>query len=105
EMRDVLPTLNDILYQFLGRRSWLDEAEIRHAIQASGPRDTEIERAFDLLLWYGVIGVVRESTDVAYIYSVKYDMKRLKAIAAGALGGKAVYEINPAFWAGLEIQA
>jgi hypothetical protein len=53
------------------------------------------------LLWFGFIGVVRENGAVAYIYSVNYNMKHLLGLAKDPKAS--VYQINPAFWAGLEI--
>ncbi|MHC4413165.1 MAG: hypothetical protein ACYSW6_09415, partial [Planctomycetota bacterium] len=63
-----------------------------------------IDRIFDLLLWYGVIGLKREDEEVTYIYSVNYDIKRLKALIRKAAGGEPVLYVNPAFWKGLEVK-
>ena len=51
---------------------------------------------------YGVLGVVRLDGDVSYIYSVNYDMARLRGIIAKLSETGLVYAINPAFAAALE---
>jgi hypothetical protein len=56
------------------------------------------------LLWHGIIGFRRETGDVAFIFSVHYDMKRLKALMKKRPGDEINYIINPAFWKGLEIK-
>ena len=40
-----------------------------------------------------------------YIYSVRYDMKRLQSLLNKRKEESIVYLINPAFWKGLEINA
>lgn len=104
EIRDVFPKAKDILYHLLGKQSWLNSSEIDAVLESAGVDSHDRVRALQLLLWYGVIGVVRPSTgEGAYIYSVKYDLNRLLAIAESIEGGKQVYVINQALWAGLEI--
>jgi hypothetical protein len=51
-----------------------------------------------------VIGLKREDEEVTYIYSVNYDIKRLKALIRKAAGGEPVLYVNPAFWKGLEVK-
>jgi hypothetical protein len=50
------------------------------------------------------LGVVRENDEVAYIYNVRYDFRRLKALMDSTASGNPVFEINPAFWVGLEVK-
>jgi len=56
----------------------------------------------DLLLWYGFLGIVRDNGEVANIYTISYDRKRLKWPMRHDPSGDVFY-INPAFWIGLEI--
>ena len=65
--------------------------------------DVDRERLLDLLLWYGVLGYRRADGEPAFIHTVKYDVKRLRALIKNQEGAL-VYCINPAFWMGLEIR-
>ena len=103
EIRDVFPQAKDFLYEFIGLSKRVPESRLHEAINGLGIAADQYERLVDLLLWYGFLGVVREDGEVAYIYTVRYDLKRLKAVAKRSAGHAPVYEINPAFWVGLEI--
>lgn len=103
EMRDIFPASKDVLYQLLGRHCWLKESELKDALNRAALDARDHERMINVLLWYGVLGVVRDSTDAAFIYTVRYDLRRLLAIASGT-SGEPIYCINPAVWAGLEIK-
>ena len=50
------------------------------------------------------MGVVRLNGDVTYIYSVNYDMARLRGIVTKLDETGLVYVLNPAFVAALEAQ-
>jgi len=57
-----------------------------------------------LLLWYGVLGLVDRQGDAKYIYDERYEMQKLLAVHKGVSEDRdPVYEINPAFWAALEV--
>jgi hypothetical protein len=66
-----------------------------------------VELAYDhiieLLMWYGVLGVVRSNGEFCYIYNVNYEMKKLKALAAAKKPEDSLFCVNPAFWHGLDI--
>jgi len=103
EIRDVFPNLGDVLYEFLEVPVRLDSEQLDTRLAPVCSDHKERERLLELLVWFGFLGFVREDGEVAYIYSVKYDMKRLKAIIAKKRTGRVVYQINPAFWSGLEV--
>lgn len=50
------------------------------------------------------LGFVREDGESAYIYSVKYDIRRLRAIVDKKGIENAALTINPAFWRALEVR-
>ena len=79
EMRDVFPTTSDVLYEFMESPVELSGSDVRR-ILVNGVGNDIAEQVFDLLLWYGFLGVVREDNEATYIYEVKYDIKRLKAL-------------------------
>jgi hypothetical protein len=107
EIRDVLPEGEDVLYVFIDVSDRLDETELRSLLATLGLEREQMSRLVDILLWYGVLGLVREDAEVEYIYSLNYDMRLLLAKIRRAEDrgpGRAVFGINPAFWAGLGIR-
>lgn len=104
ELRDVFPDAEDILYEFIESPAYVPDNHIKDILVKKGFTEEQQGKILDLLLWYGILGFVRDDGDIAYIYSVKYDMKRLKALINHKSKGKVVYHINPAFWRGLEIK-
>jgi hypothetical protein len=57
----------------------------------------------DLLLWYGILGILRKTGEETYIYDVHYEMRKLKALVTNRRVGDLLYVINRAFWKGLDI--
>lgn len=103
EIRDVLADADSILYAFIGSRSMLSREQILASISESGTR-TDPDKMLEILLWYGVIGVVHPDTsDVVYIHNVMYEMKRLRAIETKAKLSGLFYAFNPSFKRGLDI--
>jgi len=101
EINDVLADAADVLYEFVGssvRQSHQEIMDKLAKLKIVGERAFEI---VDALLWFCFFGVVREDETVSYIYSVNYNMKHLRALVKAP--ESAVYYINPAFWAGLEV--
>lgn len=102
EVRDVLPFAEDVLYSFLGQSARLTAEDIERLL--GNKFDSEARaKILEVLLWYGVLGVVRLTDEVAFIYSVNYDMKRLNAILESIPPERHSFFINPALWPGLEI--
>ena len=60
-----------------------------------GLEASDAERAFTLMLWYGVLGVVSKDGTDRFIYDYEYNMKRLSA-EMRVLGEQAKYVTNPA---------
>jgi hypothetical protein len=102
EIRDVLPFAEDVLYTFFGQCARLSEQEVNILLSQKFEADQR-QQLFNILLWYGVIGVIRQDDSEAFIYSVNYDMKRLLALFHLVPPGQRKFLINPAFWLGLEI--
>jgi len=100
EIADVFPPAGDILYHMIGRRHLIDQNDV---MGACGISVGDFARVVDLLLWYGVLGFQRPDGDPAYIYTVNYDLRRLKAIGSQLSAATATYVINEAFHAGLEV--
>ena len=82
-----------------------DTSELSALLDNVSETDTEREAFVELLLWYGVLGVMRLNGDITFIYSVNYDMKRLTGIIGKLRETGVMYAINPAFWAALEVNS
>jgi hypothetical protein len=104
EIRDVLPFAVDVLYAFLGQSARLTGDDVDRLLGRNFDAEAR-GKIVEVLLWYGVLGVVRPSGDIAFIYSVNYDMKRLKGITEAEPPENRSFFINPALWPGLEITA
>jgi hypothetical protein len=103
EIRDVFPAAIDFLYEFIGANAHVTLEQLNGFFESGKIPEDQRPKLLDLLLWYGFFGIVREEGEIAYIYSVKYDIKRLKALVKKQQENIVLYYINPAFWAGLEI--
>ena len=102
EIRDVLPDAEDVLYRFLGSSSGIRAVDLLAELELKHGRYTA-QKIVEILIWYGVIGVVRRHGEAAYIHTVNYDVKRLHAMLGAQPELERRFHINPAFWAGLEI--
>jgi hypothetical protein len=103
EIRDVAPEAGDLLYDFVEAKTPLSGADVKSLICAR-VGEKRWEDMFYLLVWYGFLGLEREYGETSYIYSVKYDMKRLQALIEKKGLETASLRINPAFWRALEIR-
>lgn len=105
EIRDICPDAGDLVYEFIGYSQVIDANQLDGLLDKVGVAKDKRDEIVDILLWYGFLGFLREGGDPAYVYSVKYDMKRLRALIEkqASDGSNLVYCINPAFWKGLEI--
>ncbi len=101
ELQDVFPSAKDVLYEFLESPVNLTGHDILEAIgRVVG--EEERRRLFEILLWYGIFGLVREDGRIAYIYDARYDTKRLLGLIERRGGDDAMLRLNPAFWKALE---
>ena len=105
EIRDVLPEAENILYEFIGSPARLRPAEVNALLDKVSGSDAERDAFIELLLWYGALGVMRLNDDITFIYSVNYDMTRLKGIIRKLSKSGLVYVINPAFGVALEVES
>jgi hypothetical protein len=103
EIRDVLPFAVDVLYTFFGQNARLDVGGVTMLLGNRYGSD-DAAKIVHVLLWYGVLGVVREDEEPAFIYSVNYDIRRLIAVLDSLPVDRRRFYVNPAFWPGLEIK-
>lgn len=106
EIRDLLGQAGDVLYTFLGEPRKMALSTIRRLIAVRVADESVREGVYRLLLWHGVLGLIRsEVPDATYIYDVNYDMKRLLGLIQKSEERDPELEVNPGFWAGLELTA
>lgn len=104
ELRDLFPQASDVLYEMLEAPQEITETIMAAMLSKLSDDEAVRNRVLNLLLWYGVLGFRRPDGEAAFIYSVGYDMKRLRALIDKRKTGELVYIVNPAFWRGLEIR-
>lgn len=102
EIQDVMPKAKDVLYEFVEEGSVLSQDRVEDLLNPKVGE--EWTRLLDILLWYGFLGIIRDGGDATYIYDVRYDAKRLKALATKQGNGTLMFQINPAFWKALEVR-
>lgn len=100
EINDVDNRVQDVLYAFIGSNVKIKKTEICVVLKDFGVDDNFCDKVFELLLWYGFIGLVVDD-EVKYIYNFNYSMK----LMLGILNKKGNIDclINPAFWPALMI--
>ena len=77
----------------------MTESDIE-AIIASDGVGLSVAETIELLLWYGFLGFVSETSISLFIYDVEYDYRRLEA-ERERLKGDVLYVVNSAFLKGL----
>ncbi len=104
ELVDVSGASEDILYAFIGCKSELTEEETKKLMSDYGLDINLSDTIFNLLLWYGFLGIRVDSDSVKYIYDFNYKMPLMKGIIKKKVGS-VVFFINEAFWPSLMIDA
>lgn len=101
EIHDVENNVDDVLYAFIGSKSVIKKDEIFSVLGEFGVSDRFFEKIFELLLWYGFIGL-NINGETKYIYDFNYSMQLMAGIIKKK--GNVEYLINPAFWPALMIE-
>jgi hypothetical protein len=101
EIEDTSPQLSDVLFAFLGSGRTLTKSDVETLLQVRGVADTELEKAIELLVWFGFLGVAGSVPEEdRYAYQVRYNVPQL--IQPVELG-EARFVIHPGFRAALRI--
>ena len=104
ELEDVFSRGNEALFAFIEAPRLMDARQLRERIAMTSVPDEKRQELVDLLLWYGFLGILRKNGEETYIYTVNYEMKKLKALVDMRPENELVYAVNPAFWRGLDIE-
>lgn len=99
EIRDVSDLSEDILYALIGVTKYLTKAEVLERFSKAKVADTDLEQAFELMLWYGVLGIVTAKSEERFIYQFDYNPKRMYAEIADQ--NDMLFVVNEAFHAAL----
>jgi hypothetical protein len=92
ELKDVTPDYADVPYGFIGSNAFLSKDEIQQRlVDVKVPLD-KIERAVELLLWFGFLGISAGTEDEMYSYQFQHDIRRMQD-----LKGRLIYCIHPGF--------
>jgi hypothetical protein len=98
EIRDVNPRAADVLYSLIGVTSILSEDDFRLKLMECGFSYEDCGWLIDLLMWYGIVGLVEAEHDPKYIYDYKYNWKLMEAHLRRARVDKTLRLVtNPAF--------
>lgn len=104
EMRDVDPTIENVLYGFIGAPRQVGEQKLNEILASMDVPPEKVAAVQEILFWFGFLGVVWPTGEVKYIYSVNYDMRLFKGSIQNQKAAGVLYQINEAFWAGLGIE-
>jgi transketolase len=95
EIRDVSGLTADLLYSLVGTEPRLQHQSFLIKFIEFGLSEQEAKSAFQLMLWYGVIGIVNLQGTERFIYDYEYNIKRLEA-EARLIGVEGFYVTNAA---------
>lgn len=95
EIQDVSGIASDILYSLVGSEKAHTKADFIKKFEDFGLGQDDAQRAFTLMMWYGVIGLKGKDGRDRYIYDFEYNAKRLEA-EAKLMGADGIYVTNPA---------
>jgi hypothetical protein len=79
EIRDVSGLPSEILYSLVGATKLLTRNEVIERFRKFNVEEKDLDTAFRLMLWYGVLGVAAGTGAEHFIYDYDYDIRRLEA--------------------------
>lgn len=103
ELVDISPASKDVLYSFIGSQAEINELDIKLLMKNFGLEDELVNRVFELLLWYGFLGIKIDVDNIKYIYDLNYNIQLMDGIRKKK-GADIKYVINQAFWPSLMIE-
>lgn len=100
ELSDTNPDLIDLLYVFQGCPTVMGRADVEQRLRTAGIDSSDLQRVFELLLWFSVFGIRgEEGGEERYSYDVQFNIRRL-VHAIDVLGAKLI--LHPGFRAALD---
>ena len=103
EISDTQPAFGDVLYTFQGCNKVLSKVEVESLLRRASVDEVEFDKAIELLLWFGFLGVTgAEFGDAKYSYEVRYNLRRLLHPIEQ---GEARFVLHPGFRAALQSES
>jgi hypothetical protein len=96
EIRDVSGLSSDLLYSLVGVTKLVTRLEVIERFRKVGIKEKDLNKAFELMLWYGVLGVATGEGGAHFIYDYDYDLRRLDA-EIKTYSEEPLYVVNSAF--------
>lgn len=96
EISDIEPRADDVLYAFIDSKPSMKKKDVELLLKDFNIPETITEKVFDLLLWYGFLGIKKDLEDTRYIFDFNYNMKLLIGMTK-KMNVDTIYEIHPAF--------
>jgi hypothetical protein len=75
EINDVSPDAKDILYAFIESSPVLTKETLTHTLKDFGVKKEAVTDILTLLVWYGFLGLLVNSSQAKYIYDFNYNMQ------------------------------
>lgn len=101
ELSDISGDAEGVLYCFIGSDSEISEEDIFEMLGRELNFEC-VQEVFDLLVWYGFLGIKTLKGDVKFIYNFNYNMSLMQGFKKKIDGRNMV--INEAFWPALLIE-
>jgi hypothetical protein len=76
-MKDVKPAYDNVPYAFIGAPAIMSKQLVKDKLNESGISVEETEHVFDLLVWFGVLGIYLADEEERYSYQFEHDPKRM----------------------------
>jgi hypothetical protein len=92
ELKDVNPKYSDVPYAFIGANEILSRIDVETKLEAADVSPEDFERVFDLLLWFGFLGIYVSADEERYSYQFQHDLKKMQSGLT-----QHAYSIHPSF--------
>ena len=92
ELGDVNPALADLPYAFIGSKVFLSKVDVLAFLETAKVPKEARDKALDLLLWFGFLGVLVSGEEERYSYQFQHDAKKMQSGVKDS-----AYCIHPAF--------
>lgn len=93
ELRDVNSEFSELPYAFIGSSVGMSQDELRAKIRDIGVPSDKIDRAIEILLWFGFFGISDAHGEEKYAHMYQYGVKRMLR----ELQKDSLFVIHPAF--------
>ena len=103
EIRDVAPGYFDAIFALRQQSHRTSKIDISLSLLNRGFPESEHNAIVDLLIWYGVLGVVDGKNETTFIYEVEYNSHIIEQIRGERGRDAEIFDVNKAFWPSLEI--